>query len=82
MFNLSRTPFSSMTRFLYQYMVACQREDHILCETVWISVVALTGSSGRRRPLVSMRCDAKMVLINVDLPSPVCPAHFVRQLHL
>ena len=47
---------------------------HVLCETVWISVVARTGSSGLIRPFESMRCDAKMVLINVDFPNPVWPS--------
>lgn len=47
---------------------------HVPCDTVWISVVDRTDSSGRIRPLESMRWDAKMVLINVDFPSPVCPA--------
>lgn len=45
----------------------------ILWETVWISVVDLTGSSGARRPLESMRWAAKMVLIKVDFPRPVWP---------
>lgn len=45
-----------------------------LCETATMSVVERTGSSGSKRPLVSMRCEAKMVLIRVDLPSPVWPA--------
>ena len=37
------------------------------------------GSLGSRRPFESMRCEAKMVLINVDLPRPVWPK-FVRVL--
>lgn len=45
----------------------------IMCDTAWISVVDRIGSSGDRRPLLSIRCEAKMVLINVDLPSPVWP---------
>ena len=35
------------------------------------------GSSGDRRPLLSIRCEAKMVLMRVDLPSPVCPARSI-----
>lgn len=36
-------------------------------------MVERTGSEGVRRPLESMRCEAKMVLIRVDFPKPVCP---------
>jgi hypothetical protein len=36
-------------------------------------VVCLTGSSEVNRPLVSIKCDAKMVLISVDFPRPVWP---------
>ena len=36
-------------------------------------MVDLMGSLGVRRPFESIKCDAKIVLINVDLPSPVCP---------
>ena len=43
----------------------------ILCEMVCISVVDRIGSSGRRRPFESIKCDAKMVLMSVDLPRPV-----------
>jgi hypothetical protein len=44
-------------------------------------VVERMISSGLRRPLDSMRCEAKMVLIRVDLPSPVWPIvrHETRQ---
>lgn len=73
MFNLSLTPFSSITSTCQLGLLYISL-DHILCDTVWISVVARTGSSGLRRPLESMRCDAKMVLISVDFPKPVCPA--------
>lgn len=31
-----------------------------------------------RRPFESMRWDAKIVLMSVDLPSPVCPIHKIR----
>lgn len=48
----------------------------IICETVWISVVDRTGSSGASLPFESIRCDAKIVLINVDFPRPVCPVVF------
>ena len=43
-------------------------------------MVERTGSLGERRPLESMRWDAKIVLIKVDLPKPVCPAQIERQL--
>lgn len=45
----------------------------MMWDTDWISVVERMISSGLRRPLDSMRCEAKMVLIRVDLPSPVWP---------
>lgn len=45
----------------------------IMCETVWISVVERTGSSGASLPLESIKWDAKMVLISVDFPRPVWP---------
>ncbi len=45
----------------------------MLWETGWISVVERTGSSGDNLPLESIRCEAKMVLIKVDLPKPVWP---------
>lgn len=43
------------------------------CDTAWISVVDRTGSEGVMRPLESIRWDANMVLMSVDLPSPVWP---------
>ena len=46
----------------------------MMCDTVWISVVERTCSSGASLPFESIRCDAKMVLIRVDFPRPVCPA--------
>lgn len=51
----------------------------ILWETAWISVVARTGSSGEVRPFDSIRCEAKMVLIKVDFPSPVWPIQTTSQ---
>ena len=39
------------------------------------------GSLGSKRPFESIRCDAKMVLIKVDLPSPVWPVR-IRDVHL
>lgn len=48
----------------------------MICETVWISVVERTGSSGVSRPFESIRWEAKMVLIKVDFPRPVCPRKF------
>lgn len=52
--------------------------DHFLarklpCDADWISVVDRIASVGVRRPLESIKCDAKIVLISVDLPSPVWP---------
>lgn len=46
---------------------------HILCDAACISVVDLTCSSGLIRPFESIKCDANIVLISVDFPSPVCP---------
>src|SRR5882762_3461178 len=43
------------------------------CDTAWISVVCLTGSSASSRPFESIKCEAKIVFINVDFPRPVCP---------
>lgn len=43
-------------------------------------VVLRTSSSGWKRPLLSMRCEAKSVLISVDLPRPVCPVAHVSHL--
>jgi hypothetical protein len=37
-------------------------------------VVVRGSSSGWKRPLLSIRCDAKMVLMSVDFPRPVWPA--------
>jgi len=72
MFSRNRTPFSSMTKMEYQYLfLQVVTTMNVLCETVWISVVDLTGSSGKSRPLESIRWEAKMVLINVDFPRPV-----------
>jgi hypothetical protein len=48
-------------------------KQRVPCETAWISVVCLTGSSLSRRPFESIKCDAKMVFISVDFPRPVCP---------
>jgi len=36
-------------------------------------VVDRTGSSGASLPFESIRCEAKMVLMRVDFPRPVCP---------
>ena len=33
------------------------------------------------RPLDSIKCDAKMVLMSVDFPSPVCPMRSIEQRH-
>lgn len=52
---------------------------YVLCETAWISVVCLTTSSGARRPFESIRWEAKMVLIKVDFPRPVCPREAVSR---
>lgn len=46
---------------------------NVLCDSVLISVVERTGSLGVRRPLESIRWDAKIVLIRVDFPRPVWP---------
>ena len=43
-----------------------------------MSVVLRMGSLGRTRPLELRRCDANIVLIKVDLPSPVCPEETVN----
>jgi hypothetical protein len=77
MFNLNLTPFSTMTWKKSLKIIACGELEkiNIPCETVWISVVCLTGSSDTKRPLESMRWEAKMVLISVDFPSPVGPNH-------
>lgn len=48
-------------------------QQTIPCDTAWISVVDRTGSEGVRRPFESIKCDAKIVFIRVDFPSPVCP---------
>ena len=45
----------------------------MMCDTVWISVVERTGSSTVSLPFESIRCDAKIVLMRVDFPSPVWP---------
>jgi hypothetical protein len=37
-------------------------------------VVVRGSSSGWKRPLLSIKCEAKMVLMSVDLPRPVWPA--------
>ena len=69
-----RTPFSSITADYSASLEPLPRAvHHIPCETPCISVVVRTGSFGVRRPFESMRCDAKMVFIRVDLPKPVCP---------
>jgi hypothetical protein len=54
----------------------------MMCETVWISVVERTGSSGASRPFESIRCDAKIVLMRVDFPRPVCPRAQREQEHV
>jgi hypothetical protein len=54
----------------------------MMWETPLISVVERMGSSGCRRPLESMRCDAKMVLMRVDLPSPVWPVEGDARQHV
>jgi hypothetical protein len=43
-----------------------------------MSVVCLIGSSASKRPFESIRCEAKMVLISVDFPSPVWPVQVSR----
>ena len=73
MLSRSRTPFSSMTAHAIRHQQRLPQSVHLLCDTVWISVVARTMSSGRRRPLESIKWDAKMVLMRVDFPRPVWP---------
>jgi hypothetical protein len=51
-----------------------EQKQNIPCETACISVVVRTGSSGCKRPFESIRWDAKIVFMRVDLPKPVCPA--------
>ena len=44
-------------------------------------MVERTGSSGASLPFESIRCDAKIVLIRVDLPRPVCPGAQRQEKH-
>jgi hypothetical protein len=74
MLRRRRTPFSSITSKRDQRLRKLEDWGAVLWETAWISVVCRTGSLTVSLPLLSMRCAAKMVLINVDFPRPVCPA--------
>ena len=52
----------------------CTKEClYLPCEVGNISVVDRTASDGDSRPLELIRCEAKSVLISVDLPKPVWP---------
>lgn len=66
-----------MTAYESDFLQVLFAAGHLLCDTVWISVVDLTMSSGRRRPFESIKWDAKMVLMSVDFPSPVWPILYV-----
>jgi hypothetical protein len=83
MFNRSLTPFSTMTgqNRAISLAIVIRTEECARWETAWISVVCLTGSSATKRPFESIKWEAKMVLMSVDFPRPVCPIKSIGRIN-